>query len=208
MLAPALIHYALNAGTPTQPGFGIPMVLRYLLQVCTTTADAVEVLRHIPVHVPYNVTILDSSGVAVTVYVGPDRSATVASKTPGIVATTNHQEQVDWPEHALLTRSADRAHALVRVLAGPRTESDMVEAMLRPPMYSAGFLAGFGTLYTAVLDPRHRSLAYHWPSTSWSLGLPGPIAGSHDVVLYDPHPPESAPIGPPLFLSDQHTISG
>jgi predicted choloylglycine hydrolase len=44
-------------------GFGIPLVMRYVLQICATVEDAVRVLRRIPVHMSYNVTALDRDGV-------------------------------------------------------------------------------------------------------------------------------------------------
>ena len=43
-------------------GFGVPMVIRYVLEVCGTTDEAVRVLRRVPVHMSYNVTVLDRRG--------------------------------------------------------------------------------------------------------------------------------------------------
>jgi Acyl-coenzyme A:6-aminopenicillanic acid acyl-transferase len=40
----------------------IPLVIRYVLQVCGTVEDAVRVLHGIPVHMSYNVTALDRDG--------------------------------------------------------------------------------------------------------------------------------------------------
>ena len=40
-------------------GFGIPLVIRYVLQTCRTTEEAMRILRRIPVHMSYNVTTLD-----------------------------------------------------------------------------------------------------------------------------------------------------
>jgi predicted choloylglycine hydrolase len=39
-------------------GFGIPLVIRYVLEVCGTVDEAVQVLRRVPVHMSYNVTAL------------------------------------------------------------------------------------------------------------------------------------------------------
>src|SRR5438552_2806305 len=49
-------------------GFGIPMVIRYVLQVCETAEESAQVLRRIPVHMSYNVTVLDRRGSQATVY--------------------------------------------------------------------------------------------------------------------------------------------
>ena len=56
------------------PGFGVPLVVRYLLETCETTADARAVLERVPVHAPQNITVLDRSGAWLTAYVGPDRT--------------------------------------------------------------------------------------------------------------------------------------
>lgn len=54
-------------------GFGIPLILRYVLEVCGEVADAVEVLHRVPSHMSYNVTLLDRAGKSLTVQVAPDR---------------------------------------------------------------------------------------------------------------------------------------
>src|SRR5665809_53019 len=55
-------------------GFGIPIVVRYLLEVCSTVAEAREALAGIPVHDAQNLTLLDRSGAFLTAYVGPGRA--------------------------------------------------------------------------------------------------------------------------------------
>jgi hypothetical protein len=67
-------------------GFGIPLAIRYVLEVCGTVDEAVRVLRKVPVHMSYNVTVLDRSGQWATVYVAPDRSARVTDRA----VTANH----------------------------------------------------------------------------------------------------------------------
>ena len=52
-------------------GFGIPLVVRYLLEVCADVAEAREALARIPVHAAQNLTLLDRSGAYLTAYVGP-----------------------------------------------------------------------------------------------------------------------------------------
>ena len=58
-------------------GFGIPIVVRYLLEVCGDVAEAREALAAIPVHAAQNLTLLDRSGAYLTAYVGPGRAARV-----------------------------------------------------------------------------------------------------------------------------------
>lgn len=43
-------------------GFGIPLIMRYVLQMCRDVADAIEALRAVPSHMSYNITLADASG--------------------------------------------------------------------------------------------------------------------------------------------------
>lgn len=149
-------------------GFGIPVVLRYLLQAHTRTADAVAALRRIPVHMAYNVTLVDAAGEAATVFVSPDRPAVVRAEA----VAANHQEAVEWPEHAAATETLEREALLREALAAPGADASTLRAaMLRPPLYATAFDRGWGTLYTAVWRPRDGSLEMAWPGGSWSLGF-------------------------------------
>ena len=57
---------------------------------------AVDALCRIPIHVSYNVSLVDVHGRHATVFVGPTERARVTRE----VVTTNHQERVHWPQHA------------------------------------------------------------------------------------------------------------
>ena len=47
-------------------GFGIPVVVRYLLETCATVAEAREALARVPVNLAHNLTLVDCSGEAAT----------------------------------------------------------------------------------------------------------------------------------------------
>ena len=47
-------------------GFGIPVVVRYLLETCATVAEARAALGHVPVNLAHNLTLVDGSGEAAT----------------------------------------------------------------------------------------------------------------------------------------------
>lgn len=85
-------------------GFGIPLVLRYILEFCTDTISAVNVLCRIPVHMSYNVSVVDSAKRFSTVYVTPDKPAVVRR----IPVATNHQDRVEWRRHARATATVER----------------------------------------------------------------------------------------------------
>jgi predicted choloylglycine hydrolase len=40
-------------------GFGVPLILRYVLQTCETAAEAGAALARVPTHMSYNVTVVD-----------------------------------------------------------------------------------------------------------------------------------------------------
>jgi predicted choloylglycine hydrolase len=149
-------------------GFGIPIVMRYLLETCTTVQEAVTHLSRLPIHLAYNVTLIDRNGDYATVFVGPDHSASVVSDC----ATTNHQGAVDWPAHAEWTRSVERLELLNGMLARQSIDADdIAAAMLRPPLRATDYDGGFGTLYTAVYRPAEGRVEYRWPALAWQLSF-------------------------------------
>jgi predicted choloylglycine hydrolase len=159
-------------------GFGIPMVLRYILQTCSTVAEGAAVLQRIPSHMAYNVTLLEKSGKHKTVFVGPDRAATV---TDAAVAT-NHQHEVEWFDHAHATGSVEReAFLLERLMRHPESEQKFIAAFQRPPLYSLSFDRGFGTLYTAAYRPAAGSVDLRWPGLSWTLFLKDFVEGVRHI---------------------------
>ncbi len=156
-------------------GFGIPIVLRYVLESCDCTEQAVEALTTIPSHMAYNITVLDAAGKHSTILLSPDRSPVVTERR----MITNHQEQVDWPRHAIATGSVDRLRVLSRHVADPdETEERFVRRFLEPPVFSTKHDTGMGTLYTAVYRPSLGRVSYLWPEHRWDVGLEGELEGS------------------------------
>lgn len=163
------VALAFGGRTTRGDGFGITLVLRYLLETCDSVQRAVATLARLPVHAPYNLTLADGRDAA-TVFVGPDRAARTV--TPPVA--TNHQEHVDWPEHAEATRSVERRAALATADA---------DAFLREPLYATEYARGFGTLYTAVYWPASRAVSYRWPQMSWEQSLRAFTPGTRTVRL-------------------------
>ena len=160
-------------------GFGIPLVIRYVLQTCQTTEEAMQVLRRIPVHMSYNVTALDRTGQRATAYLAPDRPVRVTS----LAVATNYQGEVEWAPYAAAIRTVERQEHLEELLAAGTDVPGIVAACLRSPLYATRFYQGFGTLYTAEYRPAEGITRYHWPDRTWehSLGQLGP--GSTQVQL-------------------------
>jgi predicted choloylglycine hydrolase len=148
-------------------GFGIPVVIRYVLQTCTTAEEAARVLSRIPVHMSYNVTALDRDGGRATVYLAPDRPATVTDRS----VATNYQGTVEWAPYAAAIRTVERQERLEGMLADGADAASVVAACLRPPLYATKFGEGFGTLYTAEYRPAEGVARYYWPGQTWEHSL-------------------------------------
>jgi predicted choloylglycine hydrolase len=143
-------------------GFGIPFILRYILEFCSTVEEAVGVLLRIPSHMSYNITVTDRSGRFKTVQIAPDRTAVVM----GDAFATNHQQgAIEWPENATLNRTVERAALLQNMLTYDGVGGDnLVNSFLQPPLYNTLFSEGLGTLYTAVYRPNEGTVQLHWPN--------------------------------------------
>ncbi|MEP2030651.1 MAG: C45 family peptidase [Paracoccaceae bacterium] len=161
-------------------GFGVPLILRYVLQTCETVEEAGVALSRIPTHMSYNVTVLDRKRNYLTAMLAPDRPAVI---THAAVAT-NHQESVEWVSHARFTATVERERYLLQRLTLHRDPQEkFIEAFLRPPLYSTAFSAGFGTLYTAVYRPRKKEMEVRWPGTVWSLSMRDFAEGGRRVQI-------------------------
>jgi predicted choloylglycine hydrolase len=158
-------------------GFGIPLVLRYVLQVARDTHDAIEVLRRVPVSMTYSVTLLDGSGQFATVFVAPDRDVEVSSR----LAVTNYQHKVEWPEHARATAAVQRLECLEQRVEHAVSVRDGVAAMLMPPLFQTAYVRGHGTLYTAAYRPRSDQVELFWPGQSWLQTVSAPNMGRRTI---------------------------
>jgi predicted choloylglycine hydrolase len=148
----------------TAAGFAMPLIVRYLLELCHTTDEALRLLGRLPVQASYNLTILDRAGAAVTAHVAPDRPPVIGQA----LVATNHQHTVEWPEHAEAVRSEEREARVLELLGDPDVGEDrFVAAFLEPPLYSTDHDEGFGTLYTAACRPAGGAIVYRWPGESW-----------------------------------------
>ena len=96
----------------TGDGFGIPLILRYILETCDDTAAAVEVLQTIPSHMAYNVSIVDASGAHAVVFLSPDNPPIVSEQ----VVCANHQQKIDWEDYARASATRERQDFLLDVL--------------------------------------------------------------------------------------------
>jgi predicted choloylglycine hydrolase len=163
-------------------GFGVPLVIRYLLEVADGLDNAVAILRRLPHQLSYNITVCDATGDAVTVMVAPDRPAHVTRRR----AVTNHPELVEWPEHANWVHSVERLELLDGLLADGVAAGELADRMLQPPLLARNWDEGFATLYTAAYRPASGRLEYLWPGFTLPLAHDRPLPEAVDVELGDP----------------------
>jgi predicted choloylglycine hydrolase len=161
-------------------GFGVQLIVRYLLETCATVDQARRTLKRLKVQCSYNLTLLDAAGAAATVQIAPDRPPVTAD---GLLAT-NHQGPVDWPQYATWTRTVERERRLHELLDEPGIErARLIQAFLRPPLRLTGYREGLGTLYTAVYRPADGVVDYFWPGSRWRQSFEDFRAGAYTVTL-------------------------
>jgi len=158
------VSLAFGGRPGSSPGFGIPLVVRYLLEVATSLGDVRSVLRRVPVNMSYNLTVVDGSGEGLTAFVAPD----TAPEFSAARVATNHRGTVpEYPERAQSLRSVERQRLLLSLLDSDPDITGLTSAFLRPPLRSTEYGRAFGTLYTAVYRPNDSVVDYLWPDDSW-----------------------------------------
>lgn len=140
-------------------GFGIPLIIRYLLEMCNDVKQAVEALRFIPSHMSYNVTMVDASADIATVMVSPDRPAIVMSRP----WATNHQIGIEWPWHARFSGTMERAEWLSNV-SQPASAKNCKTMFHHEPVYANDYASGYGTVFTSLYRPTARTAQISWPN--------------------------------------------
>jgi predicted choloylglycine hydrolase len=167
---------------PTGPtGFGIPLVVRYVLETASSVADAIAVLSRVPINMAYNLSLLDRRADAATVFVAPGARPEVFAHR----AATNHRGLVPVdPEHARSLRSVERQRALLELSAQRPDAETVIKAFLRPPLYNTDYTRGLGTMYTAAYRPERGVIDYVWPGSAWRRGFESPGA-VHTAVYGD-----------------------
>ncbi|UWQ91364.1 hypothetical protein K3727_00655 [Rhodobacteraceae bacterium M382] len=187
-------------------GFGIPLIMRYLLQMCRDTQDAVDLLRAVPAHMSYNITLIDASGDWSTVMVAPDRP-TIVRQQPW---ATNHQLGVEWPRHGRISNTLGRAQHLERLLEDTATNACTLHQTFRQkPVFSTNYRQGFGTVYTAAYRPLQREVQLSWSDGTTVVRTMDQV-GSHKqpIAYFDSgsRAPATPTYTPPAWHPDWYDV--
>jgi predicted choloylglycine hydrolase len=141
-------------------GFGIPIILRYVLEFCTTVDEAVKVLCRVPAHMAYNITLLDAYGQVRTVELSPFCSPQITYRPFAV----NHQGDFALTNYAMFSRSYERQQFIIGRLQDPLSSIEsFANAFEFSPLFASNYAQGFGTLYTAIYNPQLRAMEYRWP---------------------------------------------
>jgi predicted choloylglycine hydrolase len=149
-------------------GFGVPLIVRYILEFCDSVKEAQAVLRRVPCHMAYNVTAVDRSGSFMTAYLAPDRPPLIKQ----VPVAANHQGRIDWHKYARATATLERERYLYfRLQEAGMTADKLVRCFFRAPLYTTAYDRGFGTVYTAAYRPASGEASYIWPDGRWRQSL-------------------------------------
>ncbi|MGI9288249.1 MAG: C45 family autoproteolytic acyltransferase/hydrolase [Pseudomonadales bacterium] len=149
-------------------GFGVSLVLRYILETCNSTQQALTVLARVPVHMDYNIALIDETGHSATVLLSPDRGTEVTDR----LVSTNRQHDFDPIKYKPLADTNTREKFLQQSIGNPNAFLPAVKRdFLHAPLYRHHHQHNAGTLYTAAYSPANRHADYLWPDSSWSLSL-------------------------------------
>ena len=159
---------------PRYPGLSCVLIVRIVLDQCSSTAEAIALLRRLPHAMQYNYSILDADGAAAVIEAA---SGSVAVRTGSWLACTNHfQSPLLRPLNRHAAHSQQRLPPL-EAWAAQRFSADAMFAALNrstSPAFHHGYLRGAGTLHTIVGEPAKRRLL---------IGIGGDAASLEEDML-------------------------
>lgn len=171
-------------------GFAVTLILRYALELCRDVAEAAEAIGRIPVNLAYNVGIVDRSGSAAVMQIGPDRDPVV---TPAVTCA-NRQGATDWPEHAQSCDTVAREAALTALVGDPAMTLPALEAAFTvPPLYRAAATQAWGTVYTSAYDCADPAVRLRWPDDVWTVRLADPVEEQRVRTMTTMTAPDAVP---------------
>ena len=164
-------------------GFGISILLRYLLEFAGDVTEACDLVRRVPVQGAYNLLLLDRAANSRMVALAPGRDPVFFEQH----IATNHQDDSDWPLYEEKVDTRGRYRYLTDLTANvAHSAHGFTREFLRPPLYQTQFARGFGTLYDAAFYPQLGACEYFWPEQSWSFDFASFAAREYRIDFIDP----------------------
>lgn len=96
-----------------KPGLNAGMLVRYLLEKCSTTQEAIKVLNTLPIASSQTITMIDSQGKMAVVECNPDKTTIIESHN--FVVASNHFQTKDMEEYRDPNIDDWRAHERYQV---------------------------------------------------------------------------------------------
>ena len=164
-------------------GFGISILLRYLLEFAGNVQEACELIQNIPVQGAYNILLLDRDNHYRTAALAAGREAQFLDAR----VSTNHQADSHWPLYENKVHTHAR-HAFLSDLSAARVHDarGFARQFLQPPLYHTRFARGFGTLYDAAFYPQRFACEYFWPEQTWDFDFAGFSEREYHITFTDP----------------------
>ena len=158
-------------------------LLRYILEYASNVREACELVKDIPIHGAYNVTLLDRNADVATLTI----TAGETTRINDADVATNHQPGSSWPKYEEKVHTFLRHEYLSDVISKHEDSADsFAQRFLQPPLYNSQFARGFGTLYTAAYFPTRGECQYWWPGKAWSVDFQNFQAPEYSLQFIDP----------------------
>ncbi len=208
-LSDGINNYGLSAAlafggrNDTAPGFGITLILRYVLETCRNVEEAIDVLNRVPSHMAYNIALADRFGHTASVELRPGGG--LLRVWPSIA--TNHQHGPEPASRHRFTETYSRRAHLQNIIADAQAPRDLARHFLQSPLYQSDYKNGFGTLFTAEYDPLRTVLTLHWPSDRWVNSLDIFTERQIVVPFHDTHCRNSASGSEPKAIKETGWIA-
>ncbi len=172
------VALAYGGGSRTGKGFGICLILRYVLETCDDVPAALAALERIPSHMDYNLVLADKAGNTASVEM---LAGGGTRKMPHTIAT-NHQHGAEKAQRAAFTKTHERFSHLEK-LEGEKSSPDVLAAkFMESPLFQSNYTQGFGTLFTAEYDPEKGGMTLHWPTGTWAQTLDAFKEGTRTIT--------------------------
>jgi hypothetical protein len=156
------LHVALSDEPETiRPGVPFHLLPRLVLETCTSTRAAVDMLSRVQHLHPFNYLIADPSGDLAVVEAHPERVRVAETSTEAVAATNHyrHPEMARLQHGRKLTHSQQRLECL-QAHSRQRDAAGVLAALADHPSNLCGHAGGHTTLWSLQADLSARTLAY------------------------------------------------